>query len=70
MRLVDRPGRSLHPSPQRLEEEDIKREEHDKIPILDPIPSEFAPAACLDPPSEEDVWNKVHKFQNGCPPFL
>ena len=33
------------------------------------FPAEFAPAACLDPPSEEEVWNKVPKFKNGCPPF-
>ena len=26
-------------------------------------------AACLDPPSEEEVWNKVPKFKNGCPSF-
>ncbi len=57
------------PSQSQRLEEDIKREEHDKIPILDPLPTEFAPAACLDPPSEEEVWNKVHKFKNGCPPF-
>ncbi len=30
---------------------------------------EFAPATCLDPPSEQEVWNKVTKFKNGCPPF-
>jgi hypothetical protein len=53
---------------QRLEE-DIKREETDKIPILDPIPTEFAPAACLDPPSEEEIWNKVPKFKHGAPVF-
>ena len=28
-----------------------------------------APAACLDPPSEEEVWHKVPKFKNGSPPF-
>ena len=53
---------------QRLEE-DIKREERNKVPILDPIPTEFAPAACLDPPSEEEVWNKVPKFKHGSPVF-
>ena len=53
---------------QRLEE-DIKREERDRVPILDPIPTEFAPAACLDPPSEEEVWNKVPKFKHGAPIF-
>jgi hypothetical protein len=53
---------------QRLEE-DIKREDTDKVPILDPIPTEFAPAACLDPPSEEEIWNKVPKFKHGAPVF-
>ncbi len=57
------------PAQQQRLEEDIKREERDKVPILDPIPAEFAPAACLDPPSEEQVWNKVTKFKNGCVPF-
>jgi hypothetical protein len=57
------------PSQSQRLEEDIKREERDKVPILDPIPAEFAPAVCLDPPNEEEVWNKVPKFKNGCPPF-
>ena len=47
----------------------MKREKRDRVPILDPIPGEFAPAACLDPPSEAEVWDKVPKFKNGCPPF-
>ena len=36
------------PSQSQRLEEDIKREERNKVPILDPIPTEFAPAACLD----------------------
>ena len=28
-----------------------------------------APPLCLDPPSEAEVWAKVPKFRNGCPPF-
>ena len=54
---------------QRLEEDMMREERENKIPILDPIPGEFAPAACLDPPSEAQVWHKVPKFKNGCPPF-
>ncbi len=54
---------------QRLEEDMMREERGNKIPILDPIPGEFAPAVCLDPPSEADVWRKVPKFRNGCPPF-
>ena len=54
---------------QRLEEDMMREERDNKIPILDPIPGEFAPAVCLDPPSEADVWRKVPKFRNGCPPF-
>lgn len=57
------------PSQQQRLEEDMAREERNKVPILDPIPGEFAPAPCLDPPSEEEVWAKVPKFRNGCPPF-
>lgn len=57
------------PSQQQRLEEDMKREQRDQVPILDPIPGEFAPAACLDPPSEEEVWRKVAKFKNGSPPF-
>ena len=59
----------IFPSQQQRLEEDMKREERNKVPILDPIPTEFAPAACLDPPSEEEVWNKVPKFKNGCSVF-
>jgi hypothetical protein len=57
------------PSQQQRLEEDIQREERDRVPILDPIPGEFAPPTCLDPPSEEEVWAKVPKFRNGSPPF-
>jgi hypothetical protein len=57
------------PSQQQRLEADMAREQRDRVPILDPIPGEFAPAACLDPPSEEEVWDKVPKFKNGCPPF-
>jgi hypothetical protein len=57
------------PSQSQRLEEDIKREEANKVPILDPIPAEFAPGACLDPPSEEEVWNKVCKFRSGHPIF-
>ena len=45
------PGRSSPSQQQRLEE-DMEREDRDRVPILDPIPGEFAPATCLDPPSE------------------
>jgi hypothetical protein len=47
----------------------MEREKADRVPILDPIVGEFAPATCLDPPSEQEVWNKVTKFKNGSPPF-
>lgn len=57
------------PSQQQRLEEDIAREERDKVPILDPIPGEFTPATCLDPPSEAEVWAKVPKFRHGSPPF-
>lgn len=57
------------PSQQQRLETDIEREEADRVPILDPIPGEFAPASCLDPPSEEEVWNKVPKFKQGSPVF-
>ncbi|HZW34440.1 MAG TPA: hypothetical protein VFF52_27195, partial [Isosphaeraceae bacterium] len=41
------------PAQQQRLEEDMNREERsNKVPILDPIPGDFAPAACLDPPSE------------------
>ncbi|GIW88042.1 MAG: hypothetical protein KatS3mg108_2366 [Isosphaeraceae bacterium] len=57
------------PAQQQRLEEDIAREERDRVPILDPVPGEFAPPACLDPPSEAEVWAKVPKFRHGCPPF-
>ncbi len=57
------------PSQQQRLEEDIAKEERDRVPILDPVPGEFAPPPCLDPPSEAEVWAKVPKFRNGLPPF-
>lgn len=54
---------------QRLEE-DILREERDgRVAILDPIPADSTASACLDEPSEEEVWNKVTKFKHGSPVF-
>jgi hypothetical protein len=57
------------PSQQQRLERDMEREQRDRVPILDPIVGEFAPGTCLDPPSEKEVWDKVPKFKNGCPPF-
>lgn len=57
------------PSQQQRLERDMEREERNKVPILDPVPGEFAPPPCLDPPSEDEVWKKIPKFKNGCPPF-
>ncbi len=57
------------PSQQQRLEEDIQKEEDDRVPILDPIPGQFAPPSCLDPPSEAEVWDRVPKFRHGCPPF-
>jgi hypothetical protein len=57
------------PSQQQRLERDMEREKRDRVPILDPIPGEFAPPNCLDPPSEYEVWQKVPRFINGCPPF-
>ena len=47
----------------------MEKEDERKVAILDPIPGEFAPAACLDPPSEKEVWDKVPKFKTGSPVF-
>jgi len=57
------------PSQQQRLEMDMKREERDRVPILDPIPAENPPGVCLDPPSEQEVWDKVPKFKNGSPVF-
>ena len=57
------------PSQQQRLERDMEREKRDRVPILDPAPGEFAPPNCLDPPSEMEVWQKVPRFINGCPPF-
>lgn len=57
------------PSQSARLEKDIWREERDKVPILDPVPGEFAPPNCLDPPSEAEVWEKVPKFVAGSPVF-
>ncbi len=53
---------------QRLEE-DIRREEDDRVPILDPAPAGFEPPPCLDPPSEAEIWEMVPKFRHGSDPF-
>ncbi len=57
------------PSQQQRLEEDMAREERDKVPILDPIPEGYTGPFCLDPPSEEEIWSKVPKFREGSPPF-
>ncbi|MEO6807997.1 MAG: hypothetical protein ABI353_02665 [Isosphaeraceae bacterium] len=57
------------PSQSQRIEHDMAAEERDRVPILDPVPGEFAPPSCLDPPSEAEVWDKVPKFKNGSPPF-
>jgi hypothetical protein len=57
------------PSQSQRLEEDIAREEMDRVPILDPVPGEFAPPPCLDPPSEAEIWAKVPKFRAGTDPF-
>jgi hypothetical protein len=50
-------------------ERDMERETEERVPILDPIVGEFAPASCLDPPSEAEVWQKVPAFRRGSPVF-
>ena len=57
------------PSQQQRLEDDMAKEDRDRVPILDPIVGEFAPPSCLDPPSEAEVWRKVPKFRDGSPPF-
>ncbi len=57
------------PSQSQRLEEDMQREEADRVPILDPVPGEFGPPPCLDPPSEAEVWQKVPKFRSGSPVF-
>lgn len=57
------------PSQSQRIEHDMALEERDRVPILDPVPGEFAPPSCLDPPSEAEVWDKVPKFKSGSPPF-
>jgi hypothetical protein len=57
------------PSQSQRLEHDMAAEKRDRVPILDPIPGDFAAATCLDPPSEQEVWDKVPKFKNGSPPF-
>lgn len=54
---------------QRLEEDMMREERDGKVAILDPIPADSTSSACLDPPSEEEVWKKVPKFKHGSPVF-
>jgi hypothetical protein len=57
------------PSQSQRLEDDMAKEDADRVAILDPIPGEFAPPTCLDPPSEAEVWRKVPKFRDGTPPI-
>ena len=57
------------PSQQQRLEEDMAREERDRVPILDPIPGEFAPATCLDPPSEARSGTRSPSSATARPPF-
>jgi hypothetical protein len=63
-------GWPILPSQQQRIEEDMAREEHmDRVPILDPIPEGYTGGLCLDPPSEQDVWDKVPHFRDGSWPI-
>lgn len=53
---------------QRLED-DIAKEEYDRVPVLDPTPENYTAPPCLDPPSEEEVWKRVPHVRAGFPPF-
>ena len=55
------------PSQSQRIEDDMAREERDKVPILDPIPADYTGGLCIDPPSEAEVWNKVPKWRDGWP---
>lgn len=50
-------------------EEDIAKEERDRVPILDPIPANYTAPPCIDPPSEQEIWALVPKCRKGFPPF-
>lgn len=53
---------------QKLEDM-MAKEEYDRVPILDPLPANSTAPACLDPPSEQEVWNLVPHTRTGIPPF-
>lgn len=55
------------PSQSQRIEDDMAREERDKVPILDPIPADYTGGLCIDPPSESEVWDKVPKWRDGWP---
>ncbi len=60
----------IFPSQSQRLEEDIKRERARQGAHPRPDSGDCGSAACLDPPSEEEVWNKVPKFKNGSPGLL
>ncbi|HWE37276.1 MAG TPA: hypothetical protein VG406_11975 [Isosphaeraceae bacterium] len=39
------------------------------VPIFDPVADASSLPNCLDPPSEDEVWEKVPRFKNGSPVF-
>lgn len=56
-------------SMQQKLEDDIDKEEYDRVPILDPLPANSTSPPCLDPPSEAEVWDRVPKARHGLPPL-
>jgi len=43
-----------------------RSESQERVPILDPIPGENA-KRCLDPPSEQEIWEKVPRSKDNLP---
>jgi hypothetical protein len=56
------------PSPSDPKPDDATtkaRVDGEGVPILDPIPAEFDPPNCLDPPSEDEVWERIPRPKAG-----
>jgi hypothetical protein len=48
-------------------EELLERWEKEGVPILGPIRGEFAPVFCMDPPSEQEIYEALSPIPHGLP---
>jgi hypothetical protein len=65
LRQSAEPTTASTPALQPGLEVDLEYAGSQRTPILDPLPTGSAPASCLDPPSETEVFEKLPKPETG-----